>query len=68
MRRQKTTIAKRSPAHFTPEHQRYARSRVSSDSCARNGAKGARATIAKYGEEFLFERSTTVADKSIGLL
>jgi hypothetical protein len=42
------------PAHFTREHQRMARHKVSSESCARNGTKGAAATRAKYGERFLF--------------
>jgi hypothetical protein len=42
------------PAHFTREHQRMARSKVSSASCARNGAKGAKATIAKHGFEKFF--------------
>src|SRR5262245_58797657 len=50
------TKKKYTPKHFTPEHQRHARSKVSSELCSRNGAKGARATIAKYGEEFLFDR------------
>lgn len=50
------TKKKCTPKHFTPEHQRHARSKVSSESCSRNGAKGAKATRAKYGEEFLFER------------
>jgi very-short-patch-repair endonuclease len=49
------TKAKR-PAHFTREHQRMARRKVSSESCARNGAKGAKVTMAKYGEEFLFKK------------
>jgi hypothetical protein len=42
------------PKHLTSEHQRMARSKVSSASCARNGAKGARATIAKHGFEKFF--------------
>ncbi len=50
------TKSKRTPTHFTRDHQRYARSKVSSDACARNGRLGAQATIAKYGQRFLFER------------
>ena len=42
------------PKHLTREHQRMARSKVSSASCARNGSKGARATIKKYGFEKFF--------------
>jgi hypothetical protein len=34
---------------FTSESQKAARAKVSSESCVRNGAKGARATISKYG-------------------
>src|SRR5262249_40240568 len=37
------------PKHLTSEHQRMARSKVSSSSCARNGSLGAKATIAKHG-------------------
>jgi very-short-patch-repair endonuclease len=37
------------PKHLTSEHQRRARSKVSSSSCARNGSLGAKATIAKHG-------------------
>src|SRR5262249_22254845 len=37
------------PKHLTREHQRRARSIVSSSSCARNGSLGAKATIAKHG-------------------
>jgi len=43
------------PAHLTREHQRKARRSVSSESCARNGRLGARATIAKHGFERFFE-------------
>jgi len=50
-----TASARKSPKHFTPEHQRMARSKVSSASCARNGSKGARATIAKHGFARFFE-------------
>lgn len=44
------------PKHFTPEHQRHARSKVSSESCSRNGAKGARATIQRHGLDTFFRR------------
>jgi very-short-patch-repair endonuclease len=44
------------PSRFTSETARAARRKVSSASCARNGAKGARATIAKHGFDFFFER------------
>jgi len=37
------------PKHLTNEHQRRARSKVSSSSCARNGSLGAKATISKHG-------------------
>jgi len=37
------------PKHLTRDHQRRARSKVSSSSCARNGSLGAKATIAKHG-------------------
>lgn len=43
------------PAHFTSEHQRMARSKVSRESCSRNGKLGARATIAKHGFARFFE-------------
>jgi hypothetical protein len=46
----------RGPGRFTSETARAARRKVSSASCARNGAKGARATIAKHGFDFFFER------------
>jgi len=42
------------PKHLTSEHQRRARSKVSSISCARNGSLGAKATIAKHGYEKFF--------------
>ncbi len=42
-------------AHFTREFQRYARSKVSSEACARNGRLGAQATIARYGQQFFFD-------------
>jgi hypothetical protein len=41
---------------FTPEYQRAIRKKVSSTSCARNGSLGAKATIAKYGYESLFQK------------
>lgn len=41
--------------HLTRAHQRYARSRVSSESCAANGRKGAAATIRKHGFPVFFE-------------
>ncbi len=47
---------KSAPKHFTSEHQRHARSRVSSESCSRNGAKGAKVTIERYGVDSLFKR------------
>jgi very-short-patch-repair endonuclease len=40
--------------HFTREHQRRARRAVSSESCARNGSKGAKVTLARYGADSLF--------------
>jgi len=42
------------PAHFTPKFQRWARSHVSSESCAQNGAKGFKATLAKHGPDPAF--------------
>ena len=52
-----TKIKKRgAPKHFTREHQQYARSKVSSESCSINGAKGARATIERHGVDALFKR------------
>ena len=45
------------PKHFTKQHQKKARAAVSSESCARNGAKGAAATMTKYGYETLFQAS-----------
>jgi very-short-patch-repair endonuclease len=44
------------PKHFTREYQQHARSRVSSESCSRNGAKGAKVTIERYGVDALFKR------------
>jgi very-short-patch-repair endonuclease len=46
--------SRKSPAHFTPEFQRWARSHVSSASCAKNGAKGFSATLAKHGPDPAF--------------
>jgi hypothetical protein len=43
------------PKHLTSEHQRRARSKDSSSSCARNGSLGAKATIAKHGFGKFFE-------------
>jgi very-short-patch-repair endonuclease len=43
------------PKHLTRDHQRRARSKVSSISCARNGSLGAKATIAKHGFGKFFE-------------
>jgi len=43
------------PKHLTRDHQRRARSKVSSSSCARNGSLGAKATIAKHGFGKFFE-------------
>src|SRR5262249_60274342 len=43
------------PKHLTRDHQRPARSKVSSCSCARNGRLGAKATIAKHGFRKFFE-------------
>jgi len=40
---------------FTPQSQRHARRGVSSESCRRNGAKGARRTIELHGYKALFE-------------
>jgi hypothetical protein len=44
------------PKHFTREYLQHARSRVSSESCSRNGAKGAKVTIERYGVDALFNR------------
>jgi len=44
------------PKHFTREYQQHACSRVSSESCSRNGAKGAKVTIERYGVDALFKR------------
>jgi hypothetical protein len=44
------------PKHFTREYQQHARSKVSSESCSRNGAKGAKVTIERYGVDTLFKR------------
>jgi hypothetical protein len=46
--------SKCAPAHFTRAHQRKARAAVSSESCRRNGAKGAQVTLARYGYRHLF--------------
>jgi hypothetical protein len=50
----KARKARKGPPHFTPEFQRWARSHVSSESCAKNGAKGFRATLEKYGQDPAF--------------
>jgi very-short-patch-repair endonuclease len=50
------TMKRSAPKHFTREHQQYARSKVSSESCSINGAKGARATIERHGVDALFKR------------
>lgn len=42
---------------FTPQFQRAARRKVSSESCARNGAKGARATIERHGMDTMMEQA-----------
>lgn len=42
---------------FTSASQRAARRKVSSASCAANGAKGAQVTLARHGFEKLFERA-----------
>lgn len=41
-------------AQFTSEYQRAARARVSSESCAANGRKGARVTIERHGLEIVY--------------
>jgi hypothetical protein len=46
--------SRKSPAHFTPEFQRRARACVSSASCAKNGAKGFKATLEKHGPDPAF--------------
>jgi hypothetical protein len=46
--------SRKAPAHFTPEFQRWARKHVSSESCAKNGAKGFSATLAKHGPDVAF--------------
>jgi very-short-patch-repair endonuclease len=53
---QTKTKRRSAPKHFTREHQQYARSRVSSESCSINGAKGARVTIERHGVDALFMR------------
>jgi hypothetical protein len=53
---QAKTKKRDAPKHFTREHQQYARSRVGSESCSINGAKGARVTIERYGVDTLFKR------------
>jgi very-short-patch-repair endonuclease len=40
---------------FTPDYQRRVRRKVSSESCAKNGKKGAERTIALHGYKALFE-------------
>ena len=47
---------RRAPKHFTREYQLHARSKVSSESCSRNGAKGAKVTIERYVVDALFKR------------
>jgi hypothetical protein len=47
--------SRKSPSHFTPEFQRWARSHVSSKSCAINGAKGFKATSARHGPDVAFK-------------
>jgi very-short-patch-repair endonuclease len=49
--------SRKSPAHFTPEFQRRARAHVSSESCAKNGAKGFSATVKKYGPDVAFNNA-----------
>jgi very-short-patch-repair endonuclease len=44
------------PAHLTSAHQRYARSKVSREACARNGRLGAQATIERHGRQFFFDQ------------
>jgi hypothetical protein len=51
----KARKARKAPPHFTPEFQRWARSQVSSESCAKNGAKGFKATVQKHGHEPAFQ-------------
>jgi len=46
--------SRKSPTHFTPEFQRWARGHVSSESCAINGAKGFKATLRKHGPDVAF--------------
>ena len=53
---QTKTKKRGAPKHFTREHQQYARSKVSSESCSINGAKGARGTIDRHGVDALFKR------------
>src|SRR5262249_20122625 len=48
-------LGRRRAQAFTPEYQRAARRKVSSESCRRNGAKGARRTIELHGYKALFE-------------
>jgi hypothetical protein len=50
----KSRKSRKSPIHFTPEFQRWARGHVSSESCAINGAKGFSATLAKHGPDVAF--------------
>lgn len=41
---------------FTPAYQSWARGFVSRETSARNGRKGAQATLERYGAEFLHQR------------
>ena len=50
----KVRKACKGPPHFTPEFQRWARGHVSSESCAKNGARGFSATLAKHGPGVAF--------------
>jgi very-short-patch-repair endonuclease len=46
--------ARKPPAYFTSEFQRWARKHVSSKACSINGAKGFSATVKKYGPDVAF--------------
>jgi very-short-patch-repair endonuclease len=50
----KARKARKEPPHFTPEFQRWARGHVSSESCAKKGARGFSATLAKHGPDVAF--------------
>lgn len=52
-----SALGKKRAQAFTPAYQRAARKRVSPESCAKNGAKGAERTIALHGHKLLFEAS-----------